>query len=126
MVSNVNELMLEKANQYLKTKKYNDAIRVYFKLIKKNPSIDMKIKTFMGLGEALKYIYELELADKMYGKALLLARKLKNDELETQIEKIIENNYVMKTDQELDAVQIQFFMRSIMSLLSKFGKTDWF
>ena len=118
--------MLKKATQYFNTKRYNEAIRVYYKLIKKNPSIDVKIKTYVGLGEALKYIYELELAGKTYEKALLLAKKTKKDELATHIEKIIENIYVMKKDQELDAIQIQFFMRSIMSLLSKFGKTDWF
>ena len=126
MVSNVNELMLKKANNYFNSKKYNDAIRVYYKLIQRKPEIIVKIKAFMGLGKTLKYIYELELASKMYKNAFILARKLKDNELVVQIEKIIENIYVMKKDQDLEAVQIQFFMRSIMSLLSKFGKTDWF
>ena len=126
MVSNENELILKNANHYLNVKKYNDAIRVFHKLIKKNPSIDMKIKAYIGLGESLKYMYELELASKMYEKALIFAKKIKNDELEIQIQKIIENIYVLKKDRGLVAIQIQFFIRTLMSLLSKFGKTDWF
>ena len=126
MVSNENELMLKNANQYLKAKKYNDAIRVFYKLIKKNPSTDIKIKAYIGLGDALRYMYQLELAIKMYEKALILAKKLKNDELEIQIQENIENIYVLKKDRGLEAIQIQFFMRTLMSLLSKFGKTDWF
>ncbi|NHI91421.1 MAG: tetratricopeptide repeat protein [Candidatus Lokiarchaeota archaeon] len=126
MALNVNEQWLKKANYYLSKKKYNDAIKIYKNVIRTKPPVDITFSAYLGLGDALKYIYELELAEKFYQKALSLVNKIKKNELSIEIERRIENVYVMKQDRDLNPIQIEFFMRSIMSFLSKFGKTDWF
>jgi len=126
MTNNINQEIYNQALKNIKSQKYNEAIRLFYKLIKRKPDFDMEVQAYLGLGDALRYEYEIELSELMYKKALIKARINENMQLVRIIEDKIENNYVMKKDREIKPVQIEYFMRSIMKLLSKFGKTDWF
>ena len=126
MSTELHERLLKIGYKKLKSSKYNEAIKCFYRVIKARSTGENRIKAFIGLGDALKYIYELELAEKMYQKASQLARTHELLGLLSEIEDKIINIYVIKKDREIKPVQIEFFMRSIMKLLSKFGKTDWF
>ena len=126
MTNEINKKILDQAFNHIKSQKYNKAIRLFYKLIKRKPDFDMEVQAYLGLGDALRYEYELELAELMYKKALIKARINENMQLVEILKDKIENNYVMKKDREIKPVQIEYFMRSVMKLLSKFGKTDWF
>ena len=126
MTEKIHGEILNQGLKCLKSKKYNEAIRLFYKLIKYKPTVEIQIQAYLGLGDALRYQYELELAELMYKKALIEARINEDMQLVKEIDDKIENNYVMKKDREIKPVQIEYFMRSIMALLSKFGKTDWF
>ncbi len=126
MNDKINKELLEQAKKNIKSQKFNEAIRLFYKLIKRNPDFEIKVQAYIGLGDVLRYQYELELAEKMYKKALILSRIEERMQLVQLLKEKIENNYVMKKEREIKPVQIEFFMRSVMKLLSKFGKTDWF
>ncbi|MHA1785155.1 MAG: tetratricopeptide repeat protein [Candidatus Helarchaeota archaeon] len=120
------ERLIKMGRRAINKRAYNKAIRIFYKVINENPPDELKVQAYIGLGDALRYEYELELAHKMYKKARFLIKILESPDLLRIIENKIENVYVMKKDREIKPVQIEFFMRGVMKLLSKFGKTDWF
>ena len=111
MTDKTNQKMLNQAIKRMKSQRYNQAIRLFYKIIKNKPNFELEVLAYLGLGDALRYVYELELAELMYKKALVRARINENMQLVHVIQDKIENNYVMKKDREIRPVQIEFFMR---------------
>ena len=126
MVKLSNDKLIKQGNKYLKLKKYPKAIRTFYKILKNNPIQDIEFKAYIGLADSLRAEYEIELAEKIYKQAINFAENLENIEMIKIINKKIKNIYVFKKERDLNPVQIGFFMRAIMKVLSFLGKTDWF
>lgn len=120
------EQLIKYGFKYIKLKKYESAIKLFYRVLKSNPNEKIKINAYQGLGDAFRAEYEIALAEKMYNRALILAELLEDTQAIKLLDNKIENIYVFKKERELNPVQIGPFMRSIMKLLSFLGKTDWF
>lgn len=118
--------LIIKGFKHLALREYEKAIRVFRDIIRDGRSENSKMFAFYGLGDTLRSIHELELAGKMYEKAISLAKLQNNSEMIKELKGRIEKLYVFKKDDNLNPVQIEFFMRSIIKLLSTLGKEDWF
>lgn len=121
-----NEKLIKYGNKFFNLKKYPGAIRIFYNILRNNPSKKIKLGAYIGLGNSLRAEYEIELAEKMYKNALNIAENLEDTKMIELIDKKIKNIYVFKKERDLNPVQIGFFMRTIMKLLSFLGKTDWF
>ncbi|MFX0132791.1 MAG: tol-pal system YbgF family protein [Candidatus Hodarchaeota archaeon] len=126
MVKLSDDRLIKYGNKFFNMKKYPGAIRIFYNVLRNNPSEKIKLKAYIGLGNSLRAKYEIELAEKMYKKAMHIAENLEDTEMIKFIDKRIENIYIFKKERDLNPVQIGFFMRTIMKLLSFLGKTDWF
>ncbi len=126
MVKLSNNKLIKYGNRHIELRKYPGAIRLFYRVLKNNPRDKIKIQAYLGLGDALRAEYEIELAEEIFKKALNLAEIIEDTKMIKFIEDKIENIYVFKKEQELNPIQIGFFMRAIMKLLSFLGKTDWF
>ena len=115
---------IEKGYGYISTQQYEKAIHV-FKSVIENHGQNSKMFAFMGLGDTLQALYEVELSEKMYQKSLILAENQENVKMIKKLEEKIERAYIFN-EPGISARGIEFFMRSIMKILSSFGKTDWF
>ncbi|MHA1380124.1 MAG: tetratricopeptide repeat protein [Candidatus Helarchaeota archaeon] len=120
-----NETLLHYGFKHISKKKYREAIKIFYRIIKNNPSDNVKMKAYIGLGDAVRAEYEIELAEKIYKKALIMAENFEDTKMIKFIDNKIENIYVFKKEREINPIQIEFFMRAIMKLLSFLGKTDW-
>lgn len=78
------------------------------------------------LGDALKQSLEYDVALKIYRKALYLAQQQKNAALIGELNTKIETIYVLNPMDVVKGPQIGFFIRTLMKMLSKLGKQDWF
>ena len=112
--------------KFVNSGEYPKAVRAFYKILKSDPDETIKLQAYIGLGDALRAEYEIELAEKMYKKALNTAENLENTEKIKFLDEKIENIYVFKRENDINPVQIGSFMRAIMKLLSFLGKTDWF
>ena len=119
----VSEKILRISRILIEKKRGAEAFRYLQEGIKKDPT---NVTLYVCLGDALKQALEYELALRIYRKALFLAKSGGNS---TQIEEVqnkIENIYILRPQDVLEGPQIGFFIRSIMKMLSKLGKQDWF
>ena len=126
MVKLTNEQLINKGFEYIRLERYDKAIRLFYNILKTHPNEKFKISAYLGLGNALRAEYEIELAEKMYKNAMNLAELIEDIKMIKLLDDKIENIYIFKKDRDLNPIQIGFFMRAIMKLLSLFGKKDWF
>ncbi len=119
----VSEKVLRISRILIEKKKGAEALRYLQEGIKKDPT---NVALYVCLGDALKQALEYDLALKIYRRALVLAKSGGNPALAEEVQNKIDNIYILKPEDVLDGPQIGFFIRSIMKMLSKLGKQDWF
>ncbi len=119
----MSEKILQVSKILIQKKKSDKAIRLLYDGIKQDPFNAM---LYSFLGDALKQCSEYDLALKMYQKALYLAEKQGNMDLIKELQVKIENIYIVNPQDAPNGPQIGFFIRTIMKMLSKMGKQDWF
>ncbi|MHA1404471.1 MAG: hypothetical protein ACTSSI_11960 [Candidatus Helarchaeota archaeon] len=126
MAKKTGKQLITKGYKYIAARDTEKAIRTFVKLIKGSSNQKLKMFGFLGLGDVLRVIHEIERAEKMYEKAMILAEIQENTKMIQHLDERIETGYIFKKDPNLNPVQIEFFMRSIIKLLSTLGKDDWF
>ncbi|MHA1267529.1 MAG: hypothetical protein ACTSRS_20000 [Candidatus Helarchaeota archaeon] len=115
--------ILQISRRLILHKKGRIAIRYLYYGIQHDPE---NVELLLCLGDALKQMVELDLALKIYKKALTLAKKYRKKAFIDQISTKIENVYILTPNEVPKSAQIGFFIRSLMKMLNQLGKKDWF
>ena len=81
MPINFNTKLIQLGYRHVELGNFPEAIKIFYKILKSNPDGESEIGALIGLGDALRAEYEIEIAGKIYNRALIRAENLENTEL---------------------------------------------